>query len=125
MIKFYSVSFFVCFFVAVQAQTISKVDNGIWKIVYGQPEKMLPDQFKAPAKTAALAAMPAENTPAVSLAQIQFKKIASGIMAEIDAADDERFYGFGLQINSFEQRGMRRDIRINSWPVGNVGFSHA
>ena len=46
-------------------------------------------------------------------------------MAEIDAADDERFYGFGLQINSFEQRSMRRDIRINSWPVGNVGFSHA
>ena len=63
MIKFYSVSFFVCFFMAVQAQTIIKVDNGIWKIVSGQPEKILPDQFKAPAKTAALAAMPAENTP--------------------------------------------------------------
>ena len=109
----------------VQSQTISNAGNGIWKISYGKPEKMLPDEFKASAKTIALSGMPSETKPALSLSQIQFKKISSGIMAEIDAADDERFYGFGLQINSFEQRGMRRDIRINSWPVGNVGFSHA
>ncbi len=125
MLKIFPVTFFILSVVFTQAQTISTVENGIWKITYGQPEKVLPDQFKAAAKTAALAAMPAETTPAISLAQIKFSKITSGIMAEIDAADDERFYGFGLQINSFEQRGMRRDIRINSWPVGNVGFSHA
>ncbi len=77
----------------MHAQTISKVENGIWKVVYSQPEKMLPDQFKAASKTAFLAAMSIENAPAVSLSQIQFKKIAAGIMAEINAADDERFYG--------------------------------
>jgi alpha-D-xyloside xylohydrolase len=112
-------------FLSVQAQTISKVSNGIWKITYGKPEQMLPDQFKALSKTAALSAMPAESTPAISLSQVQFKVLPSGVMAEINADDDERFYGFGMQINSFEQRGMRRDIRINSWPTGNVGFGHA
>ena len=125
MQKIFLFVFFISSFVGVHAQTISTIENGIWKIVYGQPEQMLPDQFKAAPKTAALAAMPIETTPAISLSQIKFKKTAAGITAEIDAADDERFYGFGLQINSFEQRGMRRDIRINSWPVGNVGFSHA
>jgi len=66
--------------------------NGIWKIVYGQPEKMLPDQFKAASKTALLAAMSIENAPAVSLSKIQLKKTAAGITAEIDAAGDERFF---------------------------------
>ncbi|CAN5558379.1 glycoside hydrolase family 31 protein [soil metagenome] len=125
MQKIFLFVFFIASFVGVHAQTISTIENGIWKIVFGQPEQILPDQFKAAPKTAALAAMPIETTPAISLSQIKFKKTAAGITAEIDAADDERFYGFGLQINSFEQRGMRRDIRINSWPVGNVGFSHA
>ena len=112
-------------FSILSAQTISSVGNGIWKIVYGTPEKLLPDQFKALPNYKTLSSMPIETVPTVSLSQIKFKKLTSGIMAEIDADDEERFYGFGLQINSFEQRGMRRDIRINSWPVGNVGFSHA
>jgi alpha-D-xyloside xylohydrolase len=125
MKKIISTIFLLVFFLFVKAQTISSAGNGIWKITYGKPEQMLPDQFKALPKTAALSSMKFENVPAISLSQIQFKVLQSGIMAEIDAADDERFYGFGMQINSFEQRGMRRDIRINSWPTGNVGFGHA
>jgi alpha-D-xyloside xylohydrolase len=125
MKKIISVIFLFGLSFFVQAQTITNVGNGIWKIAYGKPEQMLPDQFKALPKTAALSSMKVETVPAISLSQIQFKVLQSGIMAEIDAADDERFYGFGMQINSFEQRGMRRDIRTNSWPVGNVGFGHA
>ena len=117
--------FFLSTFSLLFSQTISLIENGIWKISYGKPEQILPDRFKSLTKITALNSLAKETIPAISLSQIQFKKINLGVMAEIDATDDERFYGFGLQINSFEQRGMRRDIRINSWPVGNVGFSHA
>jgi alpha-D-xyloside xylohydrolase len=125
MKKIVPVIVFLVSSLVLKSQSILNIGNGIWKIAYGRPEQMLPDQFKALSKITALSAMPLETVPAISLAQIQFRTAPSGVMAEINAADDERFYGFGMQINSFEQRGMRRDIRINSWPVGNVGFGHA
>jgi len=93
MLKIWLFFFVISSSLIVHAQTISTIENGIWKIVYVQPEKMLPDQFKAASKTALLAAMSIENAPAVSLSKIQLKKTAAGITAEIDAAGDERFYG--------------------------------
>ncbi len=108
-----------------QAQTIGKVAPGIWKITYGTPEKYLPTTFKAAPALAALQKLPGGDTPPFDLKDIQFNRTSGGIMAEMQVDSSERFYGFGLQTNAFEQRGMRRDIRINSWIAGNVGFGHA
>src|SRR3712207_1793830 len=46
-------------------------------------------------------------------------------MVEMAVVTSERFYGFGLQTNAFEQRGLRREIRISSWTAGNIGLGLA
>ena len=115
---------FLFFFGAAYTQTIEKVAAGIWKVTYGTPGKHLPTEFKEKPLTDALNKLP-DNSPPFDLKSIHFSEMPSGVLAEMKVDSSERFYGFGLQINSFEQRGMRREIRTNSWPVGNVGFSHA
>jgi alpha-D-xyloside xylohydrolase len=107
------------------SQTIEKVAPGIWKIVFATPEKYLPTDFKEAPLLEALKKLPVVDTPPFNLKGIQFRKAAGGIVAELPADTAEKFYGFGLQTNTFEQRGMRRDIRISSWVMGNIGFGHA
>jgi alpha-D-xyloside xylohydrolase len=109
----------------VFSQTVEKVAPGIWKITYGVPEKHLPAEFKEKPLFNAMQQLPGENTLPFNMKSIRFSNLPSGVLAEMDVDSTERFYGFGLQINSFEQRGLRREIRTCSWPVGNVGFSHA
>src|SRR6185312_14207853 len=116
---------FILFFQIVSSQTIEKVAPGIWKVTYGTPEKHLPTEFKEKPLLQGLQKLPADNIPPFNLKEMRFSEMPSGVLTEMEVDSTERFYGFGLQINSFEQRGMRREIRTNSWPVGNVGFSHA
>ena len=117
--------FFVLFTQLAQAQSTEKIAPGIWKITYGKPDNYLPDAFKEAASTDGLNKLPEAATPPFDLRDVQFQKGAGGILAELKVDSAERFYGFGMQTNSFEQRGMRREIRINSWIAGNVGFGHA
>src|SRR6266487_2350360 len=90
-------------------QTITKVAPGIWKITYGTPEKHLPTEFKEQPLIQSLKQLPDENTPPFNLKAIHFSQMPSGFLAEIKVDSTERFYGFGLQINSFEQRYEKRD----------------
>lgn len=108
-----------------QAQTVEKLYPGIWKITYGQPEKYLPTDFKEAPASEALSKIADRGAEPFDLRAIQFKETPKGVVAEFKLDESEKIYGFGLQVNSFQQRGMRRDIRSNSWTVGNVGFSHA
>ncbi|MGN6603852.1 MAG: TIM-barrel domain-containing protein [Ginsengibacter sp.] len=125
MKKLFLFIFLFSFFQISIAQKIQNVAPGIWKISYGVPEKHLPTEFKENPLTDSLKKLPASQTPPFDLHSFHFSEMPSGVLAEMNVDSSERFYGFGLQINSFEQRGMRREIRTNSWPVGNVGFSHA
>lgn len=109
---------------AMQAQQIEKVAPGIWKVTFGSPEKHRPTDFKRGASTA-LNGLKSSTVPPISLTNIKFSQSAKGALAELTVDPSEKFYGFGLQVNTFEQRGMRREIRTNSWTVGNIGFSHA
>ena len=112
-------------FLATKAQTIQKVANGVWKITYGIPEKHLPAEFKNPPAAECLNKMQRVNDPPIDIKRIHFSQMAKGVLAEMLIDTSERFYGFGLQTNTFDQTGMRREIRTNSWTVGNVGFGHA
>lgn len=122
---FFLVAVLIIIFQLSQAQTIQQVGNGIWKITYGTPGKHLPAAFKNAPATGGLNKMQAANTPPFDIKNIHFSQMAKGILAEIIIDTSERFYGFGLQTNTFDQTGMRREIRTNSWVVGNVGFGHA
>jgi alpha-D-xyloside xylohydrolase len=122
------VLFFLFFVVNIHlavSQTVEKVAPGIWKIVFGAPEKYRPADFKEAPLAEALTKLPVVDSPPFNLKGIQFRKAAGGIVAELTVDTAERFYGFGLQTNTFEQRGMRREIRTSSWVSGNLGFGHA
>ncbi|MDR2763825.1 MAG: DUF5110 domain-containing protein [Tannerella sp.] len=114
-----------CFSIITHAQTIEKVFPGIWKITYGQPEKYLPTDFKEAPAVESLSKLPDRDVAPFDPGAIRFRETPKGVVAGWDMESSEQIYGFGLQVNTFRQRGMRRDIRCNSWTVGNVGFSHA
>ena len=115
----------IYFFQLSHSQTIEKIHPGIWKITCGQPESYLPTEFKVAPATDALATMADRGSEPFDIRSVHFKETPKGMVAEFLLDDTEKIYGFGLQVNSFQQRGMRRDIRSNSWTIGNVGFSHA
>ncbi|MDB5246360.1 MAG: hypothetical protein JWQ40_754 [Segetibacter sp.] len=119
------VSVLLLTFQPANAQTVQKVANGIWKITYGTPESHLPTEFKNPPATDGLNKMQQIKTPPVDVKNIRFKQMPKGVMADIKIDTSERFYGFGLQTNTFDQTGMRREIRTNSWILGNTGLGHA
>jgi alpha-D-xyloside xylohydrolase len=106
-------------------QSIEAVAPGIWKMVFGKPEPFLPAQFKEAPDTAGLRRLPMVTASPITTNDIHYSTTHGDAEAALAVDSTENFYGFGLQTNSFEQRGMRRDIRINSWVAGNTGFGHA
>jgi len=119
--------FFVLNVSASEPVVVEKLYPGIRRITYGQPEKYLPTDFKeAPLEDALQSlACSSDGQSPFALSDISFRQTPKGVVAEFQLKPSERIYGFGLQVNTFQQRGMRRDIRCNSWTVGDVGFSHA
>src|SRR5688572_17678378 len=79
------------------SQTIEKVAPGIWKIVFGMPEKYLPTGFKESPLSESLKKLAVIDTPPFNLKDIQFRKAAGGIIAGLPVDTAEKFYGFGLQ----------------------------
>ncbi|ANH84057.1 hypothetical protein A8C56_18680 [Niabella ginsenosidivorans] len=104
---------------------MEKVGPGIWKVTFGSPEKIRPADFKKEACWEGLKKLPDSNKPPIALDAVLFNQTEKGALARLKLESSERIYGFGLQVNTFEQRGLRRDIRTNSWTIGNIGFSHA
>lgn len=126
-ISLYPTLIAVLFFVSIQgfAQQITKLAPGVWEITYGETDAIKPTDFKDAALETALKQMPAGGSAPDILKTVKFTTMASGVTAGLSMEPTERIYGFGLQVNTFEQRGMRREIRTNSKIIGNIGFSHA
>ena len=107
-------------------QSVEQVYPGIWKVTYGQPERFRPSDFKEPARESDLQrCFPAEVVEPEVVKQIRFRQTPRGAVAGFRIENFEKIYGFGLQSNTFQQRGLRREIRINDHIVGNIGFGHA
>jgi len=115
----------IIFHLSVYAQTIEKVAPGVWKVSYGTPEKFKPSDFKEDPALESLKNLADNDIPPFDLNSIQFSVTKRGCVAELKLEDTEKLYGFGLQNNTFQQRGFRKEIRVNSLSTGNVGFSHA
>jgi alpha-D-xyloside xylohydrolase len=116
---------FLFFVQSLQSQSVQKVAPGIWRVVFGTPEKYLPTDLKEKPLADASAGLKAVDSPPFDLRAIQFRRANGGILTEMTVDSTERFYGFGMQTNTFEQRGMRREIRLNSKVTGNLGLGHA
>ena len=99
---------------------------GIFQLTFGKPEKLTPvmlRQTKPAAKE--LATLPAISAAPFALSSIRTVLSARGFRIELPLDADEQIYGLGLQLLSFNQRGLKKTLRVNSDPVVDLGDSHA
>jgi len=108
-----------------QQATVSQMAPGVQKITFGTPDRFTPYSFCTQKPlVAAMQAMPAGNLP-FSIGDISIAKTDRGVIVEIPLTDDEHLYGFGLQIGSFDQRGLRKKPIVNDNPSNDLGYTHA
>ncbi len=106
--------------------SITPVAPGVWRIRAGTPERFTPTAFREfPPYEAGLKALPKVSHPPFAREAVKVTLAPRGCVVEIPLGAREQIYGFGMQPNSFRQRGMRLEPIVNSWPAGNVGYTHA
>ncbi|MCX2574105.1 glycoside hydrolase family 31 protein [Pedobacter sandarakinus] len=101
------------------------ITAGVSTASYGQLDPFTPYAFcDAKPQTAAIEKLPKGKIP-FSLADIRITVNDRGTIVEIPLADDEELYGFGLQIGSFKQKGLRKKPIVNDNPSNDLGYTHA
>jgi len=98
---------------------------GVWKLTLGNPESVTPISLRhhQPALDR-LHQLPEAACPFPDGA-IVGKGAKRGYQVSIPLGEDEQIYGFGLQLLSFNQRGAKKTLRVNSDPQADLGDSHA
>jgi alpha-D-xyloside xylohydrolase len=96
---------------------------GIWKFTFGTPEMITPQGTRnVPPDHKALQNLPEVNKCPVN---IKFEVNKRGTIVHLPLQPDEYLYGLGLQFQSFQQRGMKKMLRVNADPIVDLGDSHA
>ena len=105
---------------------MQQIAKGIQKITFGTPEQYTPEYFRQfSVKKEEIEQIPVSRSSGITEDQIHWKKTKRGITVTLPMETREDIYGFGLQLQGFNQAGRRRYIKVNSDPVANTGESHA
>ena len=105
----------------IKIQTIAP---GVIKLSMGTPDKFSPYTFCSE-KPKVEAMQQLSNTPLpFDLKDVVVKINSRGVQIRIPLNDEEQLYGFGMQIGTFEQRGLRKRPVVNDTP-SNIGYTHA
>lgn len=86
-------------------------------MTFGQPEAVVPSRFCS-------GFCYKETEVVYPVEEIRFRRNTRGCVLEFPQGE-ERIYGFGLQLNGFDQREQELILRVNADPVKNTGDSHA
>ena len=105
---------------------MQQIAKGIQKITFGTPEQYTPEYFRQfSVKKEEIERIPVSRGSGITEEKIHWKKTKRGITVTLPMETREDIYGFGLQLQGFNQAGRRRYIKVNSDPVANTGESHA
>ncbi|GAA4729289.1 TIM-barrel domain-containing protein [Flavisolibacter ginsenosidimutans] len=124
----YFLFLFLWFAKALQAQgdvSVTTFAPGVIKLSFGKPDTFAPYNFctekprVSEMKDVAMADLP------FVLKDVKIEVNERGVQVRIPLNNEEQLYGFGMQIGSFEQRGLRKRPIVNDHPVSDIGFSHA
>lgn len=102
---------------------ITLVMPGIWKFTIGTPEKITPQSTRSvePLQNG-LQKLPAVDAcPVTPIGAVDNR----GVQVRLPLKADEYLYGLGLQLQSFQQRGLKKMLRVNADPIADSGDSHA
>ena len=96
---------------------------GIWCFTVGTPEKITPQSTRLiePAQ-AGLQSLPILGSCPVEPVGVVNQR---GVLIRIPLKVNEYLYGLGLQLQSFQQRGLKKMLRVNADPIADSGDSHA
>lgn len=119
---------------ALATGTIAHADNtistselapGVYKLTMGTVDKITP--FSLCENTPKIDAMQKIATDELPFAldRIVIRQTERGCTVAVPLSDQEQLYGFGLQIGSFEQRGLKKQPIVNDNPLNTLGYTHA
>lgn len=104
---------------------ISEPANGVFKISEGTIDEFTPEKFREKeADIDALKQLPKGDLP-FDISEIGIHINERGCEIAIPLADGEQLYGFGLQVGSFNQTGLRKIPIVNDYSLNNLGYTHA
>jgi len=105
---------------------VNKISTGIWKLTFGNPEKITPVGLRnSQYLIANIEKLICDDIIPIDKEDIKFKITNRGSIVDLPLKDNEKIYGFGLQLKSFIQNGKKKNLRMNSDPVADTGDSHA
>lgn len=105
---------------------MEQIAKGIWKLVLGDPEVHTPEHFREfSVRKEEIEKLPISRRAGLGEGDIHWKQTKRGVTVTLPMETDEDIYGFGLQLQSFNQAGRRRYIKVNSDPVADTGEGHA
>lgn len=108
-----------------QQPEITEAAPGVLKISVGAPDQFTPYAFCNEKPMAhALAELPPGTLP-FDPKNIHITITGRGVLVEVPLAAAEQLFGFGLQMGSFNQRGLRKKPIVNDNPLNDVGYTHA
>ena len=122
-----STAFLLCFYAADSQQplTVTTAAPGVQVLTTGTIDPFTPYSFCGEKPMLdAMAKLPTANTP-FDINDIKISITARGVLVEVPLDDSEQLYGFGLQIGSFNQRGLRKKPIVNDNPSNDLGYTHA
>ena len=107
--------------VRAAAPTPQQVHPGVWKFRVGVPEKITPVATRRyPAAVSSFSALPRVAECPV---RVTGGVSPRGCLVSIPLAANEAVFGFGLQLQSFVQRGTKKKLRVNADPKMDTGDS--
>lgn len=109
-----------------QEPKLEQIYPGVWRLRLGQPEKHTPISVLGTQPLAAgFKTLPAADGCPIDPGHISAGSTPRGYLVGLPLANDEQIYGLGLQLLSFNQRGKKKTLRVNSDPTADLGDSHA
>jgi alpha-D-xyloside xylohydrolase len=94
--------------------------TGVTILRAGTPDKFTPETFRP----SAAGQLPSAPLP-FDTSEVKIRITDRGCIVELPLSRDEQVYGFGMQINSFNQTGKRVRPITNDSPVKDAGYTHA
>lgn len=108
-----------------QVPVEKEIAPGIIKLQAGEIDPFTPYAlFGGNPELEAMKLLPTAQLP-FNIKDVQIKIGDRGCTVEVPLSDGEQIYGFGLQFETFGQRGMRKQPKVNDNPLNGLGYSHA
>lgn len=102
-----------------------EIAPGVIKLEKGEIDTFTPySLFDGKPIIEAMKSLPTAKLP-FDTEEVQIKITDRGCLIEVPLEDNEQIYGFGLQFETFGQRGLRKRPIVNDNPLNGLGYTHA